>query len=346
MIYGNHTPEVSVTEASLLRRVEIFLEDGEFDRADEYCERVLDMNVENAEAYFYKLLASLQLSSSSELSSLEAPFDTHPCYAKIMRFGSEQLKREIEGINAAIIKKAEERKKALSFERAVHMLDSQSISELTEAYRIFNSLGDYENAAECAGQCGKRIEAIYDSRYNELYLAAKQKEQEINDRQYQSSTDILEKDDYDQYIKDNTNKKVFDYSFLVAAAVVIIGLTAIFFASSEYLTLAGISFKTVLRCIFTKIVPGIPLTGLATVLSFHISKKLVKKQRANHFEDISTAAERAKEIGEKISSAESEAFMLKRELDEALEALKRLNSEYDVFVAERERAQAPKLQEI
>jgi hypothetical protein len=46
-----------VTEDSLLRRVEVFLEDGDFSRADEYCERVLDMNVENGYAYLFKLLA-------------------------------------------------------------------------------------------------------------------------------------------------------------------------------------------------------------------------------------------------------------------------------------------------
>lgn len=333
MIYGNHIPEVNVTEASLLKRVAVFLEDGEFARADEYCERVLDMNVENGEAYFYKLLAALQLRSKDGLEALEQPFDGEPCYAKIMRFGSEQLKREVEGINAAIIERAEERKKTLSYERALLSLQSDSVPELTEAYRIFLSLGNFGEAPDCAAKCAQQIEAIYDSRYNELYLDAKQKEQEISDRQYQNSTDLAEKDSYDQYIKDNQHKKVFDYSFIVAAAVVILGIAAIIFVSNEYISLAGVSFKTVVLCIVTRIVPGAPLTGIATVLSFHISKKLVKKQKANLLEDIGTAAERAKEISERISSAESEAFMLSQELDERLDALKRLNSEYDEFVA-------------
>ncbi len=342
MIYGNHTPEVNVTEESLLKRVAVFLEDGEFERADEYCERVLDMNVENGNAYFYKLLAALQLKDKAELSALEEPFDNEPCYAKIMRFGSEQLKREVENINAAIMKNAEEKKKALSFERALTRMQSESISELTDAYRLFISLGDFDNAKDCADKCKNRIEAIYDSRYNELYTEAKLKEQEINDKQYVNSTDVVEKNDYDQYIKDNQAKKVFDYSLLVAIAVALFGIVAIVFSVSEYLGLAGITFKTVLRCIFTKIVPGVPLTGLSTVISFNISKKLVKKQKANLLEDINTAAQRAKEIGEKISNAESEAFMLKRELDERLELLRMLNSEYDAFVTEKEIAETAK----
>lgn len=32
------------------------MEDGEFDRADDYCERVLDIEPTNAEAYIGKLL--------------------------------------------------------------------------------------------------------------------------------------------------------------------------------------------------------------------------------------------------------------------------------------------------
>lgn len=335
MINNNHTPKVAVTEASLLKRVSVFLEDGEFDRADEYCERVLDMNVENGEAYFYKLLAALKLKDKSELYELETPFDGEPAYAKIMRFGSERLKRDVENINATILKNAEEKKRTLSYERALSLLDSDSIPLLTEAYTLFSSLGDFESAIENAEKCKSSIESIYDMRYNELYLAAKEKEQEIGDRQYQNSTDAMEKDDYDQYIKDNQGKKVFDYSLLVAAGVAVAGIVGIFFSVSNYLSLAGISFRTVLRCIFTKIVPGMPLTGLSSVISFRISKRLVKRQRANLIEDIGTAAERAKEIGEKISSAESEAFMLKRELDERLEALKRLNEEYDIFLAKK-----------
>ena len=319
MINSNHIPEVAVTESSLLKRVAVFLEDGEFDRADEYCERVLDMNVENGEAYLGKLLAKMELRDKNALYDLDEPFDGEPAYAKIMRFGDEQLKREIEKINASIQKKKEELQKALLLE-----------AELTEAYKAFISLGENESAENCK----KRIEELYDSRYNELYLAAKEKEQQINDSQYKNSTDALEKEDYDQYIKENQNKKFFDYSLLVAMGVALLGILAIIFSVISYISLAGVSFKTVMIVIFTRIVPGMPLTGISCILSFRICKKLIKKQKANLIEDISTAAQRAKEIGEKISSAENEAYTLKRELDERLDALKRLNAEYDIFAQE------------
>ena len=338
MINVNHTPEISVTEASLLKRVAVFLEDGEFDRADEYCERVLDINVENGEAYFYKLLATLQLRSEKELADLDAPIDTQPSYAKIMRFGDEQLKHRVESINLTLIKNAEERKKALSYERALSLINSEDIAELTEAYSLLLFAAEYEGAAEKADYCKKRIEEIYDSRYNELYLAAKEKEQEINDRKYQNSTAVMEKDDYDRYIKDNQTRRVFDYSLLAAMGVALLGIALIFFSVSEYLSLAGVTFKTVLRVIFTKIVPGIPLTGISTVLSFRICKKLVKKKRSNLIEDIDTAAQRAKEISEKLSKDEADSIILKKEHEDSLDALRRLNESYDAFVAQRDKA--------
>ena len=45
------TVAASATVESLLKRIEMFLEDGDWDSADEYCEKVLDITPENAQAY-------------------------------------------------------------------------------------------------------------------------------------------------------------------------------------------------------------------------------------------------------------------------------------------------------
>ena len=326
-----YTPKASVTEDSLLKRVVIFLEDGEFDRADEYCERILDMNVENGEAYFYKLLAALRLKNRDELYELEEPVENQPAYAKIMRFGSEKLKKEVEAINASIVARAEEKRTALLVQLAAEQCESNSITELTQAFDLFTSLGKKQEAQTCSA----KIESLYDNEYNRLYLDAQEAEQELKQKEQQSGSDITEKDSYDRYINDNRNKKVFDYSLLVAAGVAIIGILAVVFSVSSYFTYEGISFKTVLLCIFTRIVPGVPLTGLSTVLSFRIAKRLVKRQRENLMEDIDTAKQRVTEIDEKLTAAEGEALDLKRELDEKLDALKRLNEEYDAYLAKK-----------
>lgn len=332
---SNLTPKVTVTEDSLLKRAAIFLEDGEFDRADEYCEKVLDMNVENGTAYLYKLLARLGLNSKEQLTVLKEPFDGLPEYVKIMRFGDEEIKSEISSINDTILSDIAEKRKQTFLDRATSLIESDDIPTLTEAYSILCNLGDFQNAKELCEACEEKIESIYDSRYNSLYLFVKDREQEINSRRYQSSADIAERDNYDRYIQENRSKKFFDFSALITLSVAIIGFLAIVLTSNSYLNLAGISLKTVLRCIFTRILPGIPLTVFSCVISYAISKRFVKKQKEDLIADIGTAAERAKEIGDKITDIENESVFLQKELDESLDALRKLNSEYDAFTAQK-----------
>lgn len=332
MINSNITPEATVTEGSLLKRVQVFLEDGEFDRADEYCERVLDMNVENGEAYLYKLLAALGLTKKEELSDLEEPFDGTAAYAKIMRFGDAQLKKEISDINACIIARKAEAERIARLENASRLAQSDSIASLAEAYRILKGSDEKERAEELKS----RIESIYNESYNSLFALAKEKEQEISDLKYQNSTDLAERESYDRYIKENQGKKLFDYSVLVAVCVCITCIVLAAVNANNFLLAAGITFRTVVRCIFTRILPAFPITWVSTALSFIISKKIVKRQKENLVEDIGTAASRAREIGDKVGRAESEALSLQRELDGVLEALRKLNEEYDVFLEQKD----------
>ena len=90
----NHIDQAS---APLLKRVFLFLEDGEWGRADEYCEKVLDMDPENAQAYLGKLMAELHVKNQKCLQDLAKPFDSNNNYQKILRFGDEQLKTTLIG---------------------------------------------------------------------------------------------------------------------------------------------------------------------------------------------------------------------------------------------------------
>ena len=168
-------------------------------------------------------------------------------------------------------------------------------------------------------------------------MLAKEKEQAINDLKYQNDTDIAERENYDQYIKEHQGKKLFDYSVLVAIFVCITCIVIAALNVRNFFLATELSFRTAAICFFTRILPAFPVTWVSTALSFIISKKIVKKQKKNLLEDIGTAADRAREISGKVGRAESEALLLQKELDEALEALRKLNAEYDVFLAEKEK---------
>ena len=61
--------------ASLLKRTFMFLEEGDFNSANVYCEKVLDIDPENAQAYVGKLMSELQVRKQEYLNDCEQPFD-------------------------------------------------------------------------------------------------------------------------------------------------------------------------------------------------------------------------------------------------------------------------------
>lgn len=60
---------------SYLKRVTLFLEDGSWEEADAYCEKVLDIEPECAEAYLGKPLAEFKVHNIDELSQVNRKLD-------------------------------------------------------------------------------------------------------------------------------------------------------------------------------------------------------------------------------------------------------------------------------
>lgn len=98
--------------APLLKRAFLALEDGEFDRADQFCEQVLNQDPENAQAYLGKLMAELKVTRKSGLQYCNRPFDFSKNYQKLIRFADSALAGELKGylaaIKAKVAKSAEE----------------------------------------------------------------------------------------------------------------------------------------------------------------------------------------------------------------------------------------------
>lgn len=99
---GNATINVNGTNTdSLLQRVEILLGDGDFQGARSKCDTILDSEPTNGKVYFYMLMSDLKCRNRNELSAQKAPFDNNQFYINAMRYGSLELKNELQGyINA------------------------------------------------------------------------------------------------------------------------------------------------------------------------------------------------------------------------------------------------------
>ena len=113
---SNQKATLSSTRIStnpLLDRAFIFIEDGDFESGDEYCEKVLDEDPRCAEAYLGKLMIDMKVNKRRQLASVEMSFAENVNYKRITRFGSKELVDEIdqylEEVNAALLAKEEAR---------------------------------------------------------------------------------------------------------------------------------------------------------------------------------------------------------------------------------------------
>ena len=83
---------------SLLKRVGFFLEDGDFDVAGEYCEKILDEDPECAEAYAHKMLIDLRLKSFDELLNHTASISDNPNFVRALKFATPEYKEKLKGL--------------------------------------------------------------------------------------------------------------------------------------------------------------------------------------------------------------------------------------------------------
>lgn len=111
----NETPTHSASESSnvtqLLKRASLFLEDGNWSEANKYCEKVLDIDPECAEAYLCKLMCEMHARTKEELSNAK-PFGSNENYQKAIRFGREPLVSSLESIYDCTVQKQKEHKEA------------------------------------------------------------------------------------------------------------------------------------------------------------------------------------------------------------------------------------------
>lgn len=84
----------TINTASLLERAFLFVEEGNYFRADELCEKVLDQEPRNAKAYLCKLLIELNARSKSDLVT-RGDFESSINYQRILKFGDDALRQEI-----------------------------------------------------------------------------------------------------------------------------------------------------------------------------------------------------------------------------------------------------------
>ena len=157
----------------LLRRAFLFLEDGDWQSADAYCEKVLDADPECARAYVGKLMAALHVTQQGKLPDMDNPFDGDPNYRKALRFADAALKKELQDANAHIRERNENAAKDAAYHKAEQALAAaKTEQDFLNAKARFGALGGWKDAAERAMGCETaRKDFLYHRAENALAAA-------------------------------------------------------------------------------------------------------------------------------------------------------------------------------
>ena len=152
----DHKPTVT----PLLKRAFMFLEDGDWSSANDYCEKVLDLDPENAQAYMGKLMAELKKHKREYLGNGTDRIDSYNNYKKAIRFADNTLKAELEGYSNEIKERIENNRKEKIYSSAKHIFTySEEPNDLLQANKDFASIGNYKDSKTLATKC---LDKIYD----------------------------------------------------------------------------------------------------------------------------------------------------------------------------------------
>lgn len=84
-----------MNEENYLTRAFIFIESGNWKKANEYIEKALDLAPKNAMAYLGKLMIELHIKNINEFGAITKPFDENINYKLFVKFGSKEETAQI-----------------------------------------------------------------------------------------------------------------------------------------------------------------------------------------------------------------------------------------------------------
>ena len=136
------TPPLGASPATpLLERAALALEDGEFDRADDFCEQVLNQNPKNAQAYLYKLMIDLRVRKQEDLANCEEPFDDNKNYQKVLRFGDEQITTMLKKYNPVMdeekLRHSLEKYQMSNYRRDIAAWEKEHMRRISQRLKLF-----------------------------------------------------------------------------------------------------------------------------------------------------------------------------------------------------------------
>jgi len=134
----------------LLTRANMFLEDANWEKVDQYAERILDSYPECAEAYLLKLMAQLRAQNIYDLIKRDNGFENNINFQRFLQYADETNAEQV---------------KLLKYEpiyiRAVELLKyAKGEGACNEAKKMFRTIPEYKDANEQIKECEIKKEKL------------------------------------------------------------------------------------------------------------------------------------------------------------------------------------------
>ena len=150
-VVQNRFENVSVTSENfnaIVERIFMFLEDGEWNRADYYCEQALNFNPKSGILYLGKLMAELKVRREEDLSKEKEPFGSNDNAIKASRFDSS-LAVKLNDYNKKIRDRNEMSRQQSTYNEAVYAMNSaKTVDDFNLALKKFDSIRDYKDSKD------------------------------------------------------------------------------------------------------------------------------------------------------------------------------------------------------
>ncbi len=164
---NSYEPVIGITTDALIKRVMLFIEDGEIYEAERYIEQALNQDPENPQVYMAKLMLEHRVKSPVELlSKLSTPIENEKLFQRALRFADGEYKSQLEGLAQAsrnkleqerLAKEAEiERRRAEKeaeeeklYQKVLKLKQTAStVSDFEQLIKLINSIRPYKNTDE------------------------------------------------------------------------------------------------------------------------------------------------------------------------------------------------------
>ena len=180
----------NVNVEPLLERAFMFLEDGDWGEANEYCEKVLDQDPKNVRAYLGKLMAECRACRMEDLQNCEQPFGGSGNYEKVLRFAEPKLIETLKGYIAHINDRNENARLTGIYNRAVSaMNEANSENGYKAAAEIFKTVPGFKDADSLVEKCLDNAEIC---RKDALYNSARSQMSQNTISSYESAIRMFE----------------------------------------------------------------------------------------------------------------------------------------------------------